>query len=164
MTVGLIVACDPLGVIGIDNKIPWRYPSDLRRFRELTMGGTLIMGRRTFESMGRRHLPGRTTLVLSDELQPDAPTFSSVEAAISQAMILGHPIWIIGGAQVYRYVLEKGLADFVDLTLVPPVALPEGEHEVATFPMSLLSGLRLVSTPSNPDDPLEHRRYERPDV
>lgn len=159
MNVGLIVACDPNGIIGLDNQIPWKYPSDLQRFKTLTMGGTLIMGRRTFESLGRRHLPGRKTIVLSSTFQMDAPTFKTIELALAHARYLSLPIWIIGGAQVYRNVLERGLVDFVDLTLVPAVRLPKCGHEVATFPMDLLSRFHLVNT--SMDGPLQHQRYER---
>jgi len=162
MTIGLIVACDPSGVIGLDQKIPWKFSSDMKRFKALTMGGTLIMGRRTFESMGRRHLPGRTSLVVSSLAQADVRSFTTTLLAVEYAQTLGQPIWVIGGAQLYRDVLQRGLADFVDLTLVPEVTLPEGEHEVTTFPMGLLTGLRLVSTTPDPDDPLTHQRYERP--
>lgn len=159
--VGLIVATDPCGVIGVDNKIPWKYKSDMQRFKALTMGGTLIMGRRTFESMGRRHLPGRISFVVSSTPQPDASTFPSVEAALGAGQRLGQPIWFIGGSQVYREVLENGLVDFADVTLVPSIVVPEGAV-VATFPLPLLSnGYRLAKTEKNPDDPLEHRRYER---
>lgn len=163
MTIGLIVAMDPHGVIGLDGQIPWRYPSDVRRFKALTMGGTLIMGRKTFESMGRRHLPGRTSLVLSSVPQPDVLTFGTLAGAIAYAWTehRGQTVWILGGAQVYRDVLEHGFADFADVTLVPPVTLPAGAHEVTSFPIGLLSEFTLVSTTASPNEPLEHRRYER---
>lgn len=156
--VGLIVATDPNGVIGVDNAIPWNDPADKRRFKRLTMHGALIVGRRTFESMGRRQLPGRFTYVVSSTPQPDVMSYSSVEAALKAARNLGVPIWVIGGSQIYREVLEKGLVDFADVTFVPAVEVPEGAA-VATFPLHLLAGMKLESTEKNPDSPIEHRHY-----
>lgn len=158
--VGLIVATDPNGVIGVNGTIPWKYKADILRFKFETMGGTIVMGRRTFESMGRRHLPGRISFVVSSVVQPDVSTFPSVEAALKAGKNLGQPIWFIGGSQIYREVLQKGLVDFADVTFVPAVSVPEGAT-VATFPLDLLAGYRQTSCETNPDDPLEHRRYER---
>lgn len=158
MTVGLIVATDPNGIIGIDGRIPWSYPSDLRRFKALTMGGVLIMGRKTWESIGRRHLPGRLSLVISSVGQPDVETCSSLEMALERAP-MDRPVWVIGGAQVYRDVLERGLVDFAEVTMVPPVSVPEGARDVAIFPVGLLSSLPLSS--ATHEAPLEYRRYNK---
>lgn len=157
--VGLIVATDPNGVIGVNNAIPWHYKADLVRFKKKTDGGTLIMGRKTFESMGRRHLPGRTSLVVSSTPQSDVQTFPSVDAALEAAQALGKPIWFIGGSQIYGEVIQRGLVDFADVTLVPPVTVPEGAV-VATFPLELVTSNFLVQIETSLDSPLEHRRYE----
>ena len=66
-----IVAISPERVIGIDGELPWHYSADLRRFKRLTMGTTVIMGRRTWESIGSRPLPGRHNIVITKNPLPD---------------------------------------------------------------------------------------------
>ncbi len=98
-----IVAMADNGVIGRDNRLPWHLPEDLRRFKALTMGHALLMGRRTCESIGRA-LPGRRNLVLSRDPGWHAPgceTVASPQAAL--ALIgPGRTLFVIGGAEVYR--------------------------------------------------------------
>ena len=157
----LIVAVDPNGVIGINNTIPWHYKPDMKRFAQVTKGGWLIMGRNTWESMGRRHLPGRVSLVLSQTPQVNVETHPSVASAIARAEKAGAPIWVIGGARVYQEALEQLFVNDVDLTVVPAVNVPEGQSPV-TFSMGWLAGFTLVSSEINPDEPkLEHRHYTR---
>lgn len=92
-------------VIGARGKIPWHLPEDLRWFKELTMGGTLLMGRVTFESIGRP-LPGRDTIVLSRRRGLEIP---GVRAISSLSELHGMPIkgeiFVVGGAEVYRAAL-----------------------------------------------------------
>jgi dihydrofolate reductase len=103
--VALVAAVAANGVIGRGGALPWHLPDDLRQFRQLTMGGTLIMGRRTFESIGRP-LPGRTSVVVSTTLT--APPAEHVELArsLDEALALAaqraRPAFIIGGAALYR--------------------------------------------------------------
>ncbi len=105
--VSLVVAAAENGVIGRDNGMPWHLPGDLKHFKALTLGRHLLMGRRTFESIGRP-LPGRTTLLLTRD--PDfAPAgvivVRSVEAALGVAAAAGAELVIGGGGQVYRLAL-----------------------------------------------------------
>src|SRR5579863_5908300 len=103
--VSLIVAMAQNGVIGRDNALPWRLPADLKRFRAFTLGKTVLMGRKTFESIGRP-LPGRENLVLTRDrgrLAPGVIIVHSVEQALAQAG--GDELVAIGGAQIYRLVL-----------------------------------------------------------
>lgn len=102
-------------VIGAGNQIPWSLPEDLRWFKQLTWGGTLVMGRRTFESIGRP-LPGRTTVVLSRSgwSHPEVRVVPSLEAL--EGLGLPAPVFICGGAQVYALALPH-CADLY-LTLV----------------------------------------------
>jgi dihydrofolate reductase len=98
-----IVAMADNGVIGRGGRLPWHLPQDLRRFRALTMGHTLLMGRRTHESIGRA-LPGRRNLVLSRDpawLAPGCETVASPAAAL-EALEPGSLLFVIGGALVYR--------------------------------------------------------------
>ena len=116
MSVSLVAAMSANRVIGRGNALPWSLKPDLRRFRRLTMGGTLVMGRRTFESIGRP-LDGRTTVVLTrrDDLAPAGVLVArSIDEALSLAP--GPEVFIAGGAEIFRQTL--GLADRLHLTLI----------------------------------------------
>jgi dihydrofolate reductase len=105
-------------VIGADNGLPWRIPADMARFKELTMGGALIMGRETFESIGRP-LPGRATIVLTrrpDWSHQGVEVAHSLGEALEVAASQGADAFISGGAEVYRAALE--VADRMELTEV----------------------------------------------
>lgn len=95
------------GVIGRDGGLPWHIPSDLKRFRELTVGSTVVMGRRTFESLppAYRPLPRRRNLVLSSDASysaPGAEVFGDLEAALDAC---DGDCWVIGGATTYEQAL-----------------------------------------------------------
>lgn len=126
MPVTLVAAVARNGVIGRDGALPWHLPEDLRRFKSLTLGHVLVMGRRTFESIGRP-LPGRTTIVVTR--RPDWPApegvlvAPSLEAALARAAALDDEVFLVGGAEIYRRGLE--MADFLELTEVD--AEPSGD-------------------------------------
>ena len=118
------------GVIGRDNGLPWRLPDDLKRFRSLTMGHVLLMGRRTFESIGRP-LPGRRNLVLTRNPSWQAPgseAVPSVDAALA-AIGEGERLFVIGGAGAYLACWP--LVQRVELTEVH--ATIAGETRLAGF-------------------------------
>jgi dihydrofolate reductase len=113
--VRLIWAQAANGVVGYDNTLPWRIPEDLARFRALTTGSTVVMGRRTWESLPPRFrpLPGRRNVVVTHDPSYDAPgaeVITSVEAALA----LAHDIWIAGGAQIYAATIS--FADALHVT------------------------------------------------
>ena len=114
---GMIYAVSPEGVIGVGNRIPWRYQGDFRRFKRVTMGKTLIMGRRTFESIGHP-LAGRRNIVgTSRPLKVEGvECVASVDEALSAA---GDEIdvWFIGGARIYAEAMQH--VDVIDVTYVP---------------------------------------------
>jgi dihydrofolate reductase len=113
----LVVAAAENDVIGRGNSLPWRLSSDLRRFKSLTIGKTILMGRKTYESIGRA-LPGRTNLVLTRSADFEAPG-CSVVAGLDSARASpadGAPLMVIGGAEVYRQCLP--FASRIHLTLV----------------------------------------------
>lgn len=115
MTVSLIAAMGRNRVIGSQGGIPWHLPQDLRRFRALTLGQTLIMGRRTFESIGRP-LPDRTTIVLTRQAAYQAAGCLTA-GSLDRALLLARPatvVFICGGGTVYRQTLP--LADRIYLT------------------------------------------------
>lgn len=106
MPLSLIVAMDERGVIGRDGALPWRLSSDLRRFKRLTMGHHLLMGRKTWDSIGRP-LPGRTSIVLSRG-EPDLPAGVLHARELAEALELAgedDEPFVIGGAQIYRLAL-----------------------------------------------------------
>jgi dihydrofolate reductase len=106
---GAIVAMAENGVIGREGSLPWRLPDDLAHFKAITLGCPVIMGRRTWESLGRP-LPGRTNIVLSRAARDfpgaaHAPTFA---AAVAVAAATSAPwAWVIGGAEVYTLALPE---------------------------------------------------------
>jgi dihydrofolate reductase len=127
MTVTIVAAVARNGVIGVDGRLPWRLPDELRRFKELTIGHVLVMGRRTFESIGRP-LPGRTTVVVTRRRDwtggsSDVLTAHGVPEAIEKAAAIDDDVFVVGGAEVYAAALP--LADRLELTHVD--AEPEGD-------------------------------------
>lgn len=108
----IIVATAAGGVIGKDNALPWRLPEDLRYFKSVTMGKPVIMGRKTWESIGRP-LPGRANIVLSSRTDlklPGVTVVDSLERAIEEAGKHGQPTdeaMIIGGERLYRQALDR---------------------------------------------------------
>lgn len=112
----IIVATDRNMAIGYQNKLLFWLPNDLKRFKELTTGNTIIMGRNTFLSLPKGALPNRRNIVLStrkDASFPGAETYSSLEEAI-KACKEDEKIYIIGGASVYKQALP--LADVLCIT------------------------------------------------
>ena len=112
----MIWAESPEGIIGAGGTIPRRHAGDLRRFKRLTLGTTVIMGRKTFESM-RRPLPGRRNVVVtSHPLEvPGVEVATGLDEAI--AMAGDADVWFIGGARIYADAMAY--ADLIDVTYVP---------------------------------------------
>ena len=113
--VSLIVAMAKNRVIGVNNTLPWHLPADLKRFKSLTMGHHIVMGRKTYESIGKP-LPGRTSVVVTrnpDYSVPGVIMENSLEAAIA-ACGDDEDIFVIGGAELYRQAVT--LADRIYLT------------------------------------------------
>lgn len=123
-----IVACDLNGCIGNNGELPWHLPADLKRFKELTSGGVVVMGRKTFESLNCKPLPNRVNIVITNDFQikvdhasSKAIFYSSINAAIEkakyEAMVLGlKEVWIIGGQSIYKQTLPY--VDRIELTRI----------------------------------------------
>jgi len=144
MQLAIVVAQSKNRVIGVNNDLPWRLPKDLAYFKSVTLGKPIIMGRKTFESIGRP-LPGRTNIVISRNAK-FAPAGVEVVASLMQAIELAKDVcirdgvdeaMIIGGAQIYSQAIE--MADILYITQVD--ALIEGD---AFFPKVDYSAYRLV--------------------
>ena len=116
MTISLIVAMDEGSLIGRQNQLPWRLPDDLKHFRRLTLGKTVLMGRKTFQSMGKA-LDGRTNWVVTRDPAFSAEgcrVFSDLESAV--AAHREGELMVIGGAEIFRETLP--LAHRIYLTRV----------------------------------------------
>jgi len=104
----IIAAIAANGIIGADNRLPWRLPEDLQRFRALTIGHAVIMGRRTWESIGHA-LPGRQNIVVTRQknfVATGAEMASSLDDAIARVR-MPQPAFVIGGAELYREALPR---------------------------------------------------------
>lgn len=118
MKISLIVAMAQNRVIGRDNQMPWHLSADLKRFKQLTMGHPIIMGRKTFEAIGKP-LPGRTNIIVSRNLdyrQAGCIVTNNLEAAINTGCKESEEIFIIGGATIYQAALP--LANTLHITLI----------------------------------------------
>lgn len=151
-TITLVAAMGRNRVIGIDGHMPWHLPADLKHFKRITMGKPVIMGRRTFDAIGKP-LPGRTNIVLT---RGDMPLPNGVVRADSLVAALAAAgeapeVMIIGGAQIYAQVLPR--ATTMELTFVD--AAPDGD---TFFPEWERSEWHAAITEVNPaDDRNAHR-------
>ncbi|MFZ2314182.1 MAG: dihydrofolate reductase [Gammaproteobacteria bacterium] len=105
-----IVAMDENGLIGQQNQLPWRLPADLKHFKAITTGYPIIMGRKTYESIGRP-LPNRTNIVVTSDAAYSAPgclVATTIEEAIATAAKeQPEKIFVIGGSEIYRQTLDQ---------------------------------------------------------
>ena len=154
MRLSIIAAMARNRVIGKDNRLPWRIPADLKRFKALTMGHAMIMGRKTYESIGRP-LPGRTTIVISRGFTAEGVELArTVEEALARAR--GDEVFICGGAEIYRQTIDR--ADRFYMTLI------DREIEGDTyFPSIDFAKLRIIERElhAEHDPPFEFVTYER---
>ena len=157
----LIAAVSENGVIGRGGRVPWHLSDDLRRFKRVTGGHTVIMGRRTFESIGEEPLPGRRNIVVTRQADY-SPRGVIVAHSLGHALEEAgsdESVFVVGGGEIYREALPH--ADRLDLTIVH--AEVEGD---AFFPEFDESGWRLVSDERHEADgrnefPHSFRVYER---
>jgi len=115
MKISLIVAMASNRAIGLNNEMPWHLSADLKKFKQITMGSPILMGRKTYESIGRP-LPGRTNIIISRNKtyqQADCLVFNSIENAIAACQQYDE-IFVIGGATFYQAILPQ--ADKLYLT------------------------------------------------
>ena len=154
MEIVFVVAIAENGVIGAGGAIPWRQKSDMARFKALTLGKPVIMGRKTFESL-RRPLPGRTNIVITrDTAYRAAGAVVTTSAADAEAVARGDAlrrsvteIAVIGGAEIYRQWLDR--ADRLEITEVH--ARPEGDTHFGIDTAKWEETAR-IRHPAGPDD------------
>ena len=150
---GILVALSPEGIIGKDNTIPWHYSADLKRFKRLTTGNTIIMGRKTWESLPIKPLPNRRNIVITRSSIKDIECFQSIDDALQTCE---GDVWFIGGAGIYEEAMQK--ADIIDMTLVPDSVSGEDCIYFPKIDKSWIEG----DTNTLEDDPkLRHKIYTR---
>ncbi|MBW7970462.1 dihydrofolate reductase [Bradyrhizobium sp. BR 10289] len=158
MEIVFVVAIAENGIIGAGNAIPWRLKSDMARFKALTIGKPVIMGRKTFESL-RRPLPNRTNIVITrDANYRAAGAIVTTSSAAAAAVALGDAlrrsvaeIAVIGGAEIYRQWLDR--ADRLEITEVH--ARPEGDTHF-DIPRAEWDEVARVRHPAGPDDSADY--------
>lgn len=130
MSVALIWAQSQSGIIGRDGGIPWQVPEDMARFKELTMGHTVVMGRRTWESLPARFrpLPGRRNVVISRNPGYRADG-ADVAGTLDAALDDGGQTWVIGGAEIYHLALP--VATRCEVTVVDADLSPQDDDTLA---------------------------------
>ncbi len=149
--VALIVAMAADRVIGRDNDLPWKLSADLKRFKALTMGCPIVMGRRTFDSIGRP-LPGRRNVVLSRDPSLEIEG-CDVMASLDEALTIDAPrIFVIGGAQIYTQALPHA----TQLYVTQVAAQVEGD---TWFPEVAWADFALVGYESCPPDERNDHPY-----
>jgi len=112
MRLSIIVAVATNGVIGRDNKLPWHLSADLKRFKSLTSGHTVIMGRKTFDEIGRKPLPNRTNIVITRSAVPaivpvEVVFAHSIDEALARIPRTDEEAFIIGGAEIVRQTMAR---------------------------------------------------------
>ncbi|MFC5603405.1 dihydrofolate reductase [Sporosarcina koreensis] len=125
--ISLLVAYDLNRVIGIDNKMPWHIPEELQYFKKVTMGKAIVMGRKTFESIGRP-LPGRLNIIVTrnkDYKAEGVEVFHDLHKAIERGKAYSDEVVIIGGAEIFN--LSMDIADRLYITII------RKEYEGDTF-------------------------------
>lgn len=151
----LVVAVAENGVIGANGGMPWKLSSDLKGFRALTMGKPMVMGRRTFQSLGKP-LDGRDNLIVTRDTSfaaPGAEVFATLDAALVRAADLAlarkvPEIMVIGGADIYRQVLDR--ADRIYWTQVH--ASPDGDTFFPAFDRAAWAEVSRQPIPRGPKD------------
>ena len=160
MKLSLIAAVNQDGVIGRNGRLPWHLPEDLEYFKRITMGKPIVMGRKTFESIGRV-LPGRVNIVLTQQQDWSHPGVLVADSVASATALAGNcdELMVIGGQAAYEEALP--LADKIYLTEVQ-LDVPDGD---AFFPMWVKSDWKATSVtlPEKPDRiPYRFIVFERP--
>ncbi|WP_409564365.1 dihydrofolate reductase [Methylobacterium sp. J-076] len=145
--IALVVAVARNGVIGRDNGLAWHLSGDLKRFKALTLGTTLLMGRRTWDSIGRP-LPGRRSLVLTRDPAFRAEGAETVHDWETAIQLSGGRLMVVGGAEIYALALPH--ADRIHLTEVE--AEPEGDVRFPAFDRSRYREVLRQEHPAGPRD------------
>jgi dihydrofolate reductase len=171
MTKKIIAAITRDFIIGINNDLPWRCREDLRRFKDLTSGGIVIMGRNTFESMDSKPLPKRINIVITSQKldkQENLYTFKTIHDGLNYAEKLSNnivPIFFIGGARIFEEAVAY--VDEVDLTVIFDDAIidkPTEKDKVVKFPILAFSDWDMDTSRHPYHDKLKIMKFRRKNV
>ena len=167
MRLSLLVACSTNGIIGRDGGLPWKLSADLKRFKALTMGHPLLMGRKTFDSIGRP-LPGRTSIVISRQIRDQNDAFPLVRfvTSLPEAVQLARQLqtdeteaFVVGGGEIYRLALP--LVVRLYLTLVEGEVLGDTYFPQVDFPLWQLVEQQHYPADEKNDFPHQFCVYDR---
>lgn len=163
----IIVAVSDNGIIGRDGDMPWKLSTDLKRFKALSMGKPLVMGRKTFESVGSKPLPGRPHVIVSRCQQIEMPgveTVASLEEALRRAKKLAvdagvDEVCVVGGGEIYRQAL--GLADVLHVTHVETIV--DGDTSFPAIDPEIFERVEETRVPAGEKDnyPTRYAIYRR---
>ena len=145
----IIVATSRNKVIGISNNLIWYLPADLKRFKEITTGNTIVMGRKTYESIGKP-LPNRRNIVITRDVNYEVDGCEIVNSLEEALMISNQNCFIIGGGEIYKQ--SMGIADQIYLTLVH-----EDFEGDTTFPEIGSEWKMVTSQDFEPDEKNKHK-------
>ena len=134
---GAIVAMTNDRIIGAGGKLPWHYPEDLKRFKQRTMGCAIIMGRKTWDSINRKALPGRRNIVISRSEVADVEHYNNIKDALNACK--NKDTWIIGGSQIYHAAMPY--LNLLDVTNVPDVIAQEDAVKFPEIDLELVGKL-----------------------
>jgi len=152
---GAIVAMNQDRVIGLDGELPWHYSADLKRFKRVTTGKTIVMGRLTWESVGSKPLPQRRNIVVSRKGVEGVESYNTLQQALTACG--QEDTWIIGGGQLYRAAFKY--LNLLDVTWVPDQV---NDENAVTFPEIDPAHWTLVKeSPLEQDDRLINAIYLR---
>ncbi len=154
MKISMIAAMNDERVIGIENRLPWKLPNDMKWFRQQTLGKPIIMGRKTFESFGAKPLPGRRNIIITrdDNYQAEGcDVVHSIDQALQAAGDVDE-VMIIGGASFYEQMLPR--ADRLYLTLVH--AKVQGDAWFPEIDFRQWSETRHIDNPADENNPHPH--------
>jgi len=153
-TITAIAAMTKDRVIGKDGDLPWHYAEDLKRFKRKTIDSTIIMGRKTWESIGSKPLPRRRNIVISSREIEGVECYDSPETALGNSE---NDIWVIGGGQIFQATLEWSHA--VDITWIPETI--EGEGLIKFPPLDKSNWLAGEIKINENDSRLSHQLFTR---
>ena len=154
MKISMIAAMTDDGVIGIENRLPWKLPNDMKWFRQHTLGKPIIMGRKTFESFGSKPLPDRTNIIITRDKTYQAKgsiVVHSIDEALQAAGDVDE-VMIIGGASFYEQMLPQ--ANRLYLTLVH--AKTEGDAWFPEIDFSAWNEVEHIDYQADEKNPLAH--------
>lgn len=158
MELAIIVARAKNGVIGVDNTLPWSLPEDLKHFKQTTLGYPIIMGRKTWDSLGRA-LPGRRNIVITRQssFSPNgAESFNSIEDAVKSCEHT-EKAFIIGGAQIYEQALAL---DTLNKLIITEVDLEiAGDAFFPAFSLKQWKEIERIAHPANLNSDKPHPAY-----